>query len=87
MDENIIRKFAKELLQAMIALNQSGFTHRDIKPENVMLDQNWKLKLIDFDHAGDLIGELTNGKDKRLIGSHGYICPELTIDKSYYGYQ
>lgn len=48
--------------------------HRDIKPENLIITDNGKLKLIDFNAAKKSEGHKT--QDTVLIGTAGYAAPE-----------
>eukprot|EP00386_Alphamonas_edax_P008567 GDKI01028000.1.p1 GENE.GDKI01028000.1~~GDKI01028000.1.p1 ORF type:complete len:372 (+),score=112.62 GDKI01028000.1:180-1295(+) len=49
--ELVIREYAKQILECVLALHSRGITHQDISVENVMLHQDGTLRLIDFGHA------------------------------------
>lgn len=40
-----------EILKVIISVNQHGIAHRDIKPENILVCENGKVHLLDFDQA------------------------------------
>ena len=44
-----VRRFMRELLQALDFLHSKGIMHRDIKASNILIDQDGKLNLLDFD--------------------------------------
>ena len=46
--EDILHKYATDLLRGLSFLHQEGIIHRDIKPENIFIDQNHNLILGDF---------------------------------------
>ena len=48
LEEEEARDLFKEMVEAVYFLHSQGIAHRDLKLENVLLDENWKVKLIDF---------------------------------------
>uniref|UniRef100_A0A672JK57 Protein kinase domain-containing protein n=1 Tax=Salarias fasciatus TaxID=181472 RepID=A0A672JK57_SALFA len=74
-----IRAIAKQLLGALEALNNLGFTHTDIKPENVMLadavNRPFRVKLTDF---GLAVPVLTI-KPGTWMQPKGYRAPEVSF--------
>ncbi len=51
---------------------QPSVVHRDFTPDNLIMDQDEKLKLIDFNVAQQLEAQTT----KTVVGKHSYIPPE-----------
>ncbi len=78
--ENCCRFYMKQLVSALKYLNDQNIAHRDIKLENLMLDDNLDLKLIDFGFATFFDRER---KNKTIVGTHGYLCPELNNRRCY----
>lgn len=61
------------LCHAMDVLHTRGFVHRDIKPENVMIADNGRVVLIDF-NASRRVGQ--GSQDTVIMGTVGYVSPE-----------
>jgi serine/threonine protein kinase/actin-like ATPase involved in cell morphogenesis len=53
-----------------------GVVHRDIKPSNLILDQEGKLKVLDFGLARISTKGATDSKKKFLMGTPEYMSPE-----------
>lgn len=74
------QKVAKEICHALYLLHLNGIVHRDIKPENVMVDNNGRVVLIDFNASRQVSNA---GKDTVIMGTIGYASPEqLGISQS-----
>ncbi len=70
-----VATWARQILQALVALHAAGIVHRDIKPSNVLLDDRGKVLLAD-------LGIALLSDDPRLtqtleqLGSPAYMAPE-----------
>jgi hypothetical protein len=51
--------------------------HRDLKPSNVLVDEHWRLKIADFDTARLLESENFATFEGKMVGSPGYLPPEM----------
>lgn len=74
--------FQKSLWQIASGLSdihEAGIIHRDIKPENIRVDANGVVKIIDFGLARE-VGR--DDKTRSIIGTMGYMAPELYGDKT-----
>lgn len=67
------RHIMRELCHAMGVLHAKGLVHRDIKPENIMVADDGRVVLIDF-NASRRVSE--NSHDTVIMGTVGYISPE-----------
>jgi serine/threonine protein kinase len=47
-DEETIRIYMRQLIQAVGHMHEVGYFHRDLKPENMILVNDKDIKLIDF---------------------------------------
>lgn len=69
------RHIMQALCHAMGVLHSRGLVHRDIKPENVMISDNGRVVLIDF-NASRQVGEGEGNRDTVIMGTVGYVSPE-----------
>jgi eukaryotic-like serine/threonine-protein kinase len=67
---------------ALDYIHRNGVVHRDLKPENIMIDDEDRIKLIDFGIAGQAgARRLTFGKLSQVMGTPDYISPEQVKGK------
>lgn len=64
----------KQILEALVVLQQHRILHRDIKPENIMMDRQGNVVLIDFGIARLFSEE--KDRDTLLKGTKTYAPPE-----------
>ncbi|MGD0831566.1 MAG: serine/threonine-protein kinase [Terracidiphilus sp.] len=75
-------RVAIEVLEGLEYIHANGVVHRDLKPENIMVDDQDKIKLIDFGIAGDSAARrLTYANFTAAIGTPNYISPEQVKGK------
>jgi cell cycle related kinase len=48
LDNDLVKKYTKQLLKGMIVMHQHGIIHRDLKPKNLLISQAGVLKIADF---------------------------------------
>lgn len=75
--EQLARHFFLDIIQAVSYLHSSGISHRDIKPQNILLSSSLDVLLADFDLAGPI------GSYKGVVGTHGYMAPEIESTEIY----
>jgi serine/threonine protein kinase len=78
--EPLVLHLVTALLGALSHLHRAGIVHRDIKPDNVLLDQEGRIKLIDFGTAAQIIDQ---GQRRRsAVGTPWYCAPEVVNAES-----
>ena len=94
LDEKIVIKLFKQLLDAIKYLHDRSIIHRDIIPNNILLDENYNIKISEFGISALVRDQnrLNINKDSDLFsectrkGRFDFVCPEmLTMDN--YDYQ
>tara|TARA_B100001758_G_C18356828_1_gene583224 strand:- start:49 stop:900 length:852 start_codon:yes stop_codon:yes gene_type:complete len=74
LTENIIRGIIKSILNGLKHIHSKGVVHRDLKLENIMINEQNKIKIIDFGLAAKY--EVSKN-ERNAIGSVPYIAPEM----------
>ncbi len=75
-------KIGLALCEALDYIHTQGVVHRDLKPENIMVDDQDRIKLIDFGIASRSgARRLTFGKLSNVMGTPDYIAPEQVKGK------
>ena len=70
------------ICDALDYIHSHGVVHRDLKPENIMVDDDDRIKLIDFGIAGkEGSRRLTFAKLSQVMGTPDYISPEQVKGK------
>src|SRR3984957_7965541 len=69
--------FALQILDALDTMHKHGVVHRDLKPENIMVDDEDRIKLIDFGIAmKEDARRITFVEMSPTLGTPDYISPE-----------
>ena len=98
--EELARFYFIQLINGLEYCHNNGIIHRDLKPENLVLDANFKLKIVDFGLAALYTEDLSckkegednlstpNLKSKKVlhsgIGSQPYTAPEVYYNNEIY---
>jgi len=82
MPEERAIKISINVLSALQHIHSRGVAHRDLKPENIMVDDEDRIKLIDFGIASKSDARrLTFAKLSAVMGTPDYISPEQVKGK------
>ena len=75
-------RIALQVASTLEYIHSHGVVHRDLKPENIMVDENDRIKLIDFGIAASAgARRLTFAKFSQTMGTPDYISPEQVKGK------
>jgi len=77
IDVDLALRIMDEICAGVGALHAAGIVHRDLKPANILLDGQFRVKVADLGLAQKYV---TAKAIKELVGTLGYIAPELTVD-------
>lgn len=68
---------AIQMCEGLSKAHQAGIIHRDIKPENILVNQDGRVKILDFGLAKlKGAGKLTREVSLKILGTIGYTSPE-----------
>ena len=66
-----------QVASALDAAQAFKVVHRDIKPENILIEPNWRVKLVDLGIAkAQNLGDSLNTNTDSVFGTPSYISPE-----------
>ncbi|KAK7321067.1 hypothetical protein VNO77_31227 [Canavalia gladiata] len=75
IDENWLRFYWQQILQAVNTIHEERIVHSDLKPANFLLVKG-SLKLIDFGIAKAIMSDTTNIQRDSQVGTLSYMSPE-----------
>ncbi|MBL8879114.1 MAG: serine/threonine protein kinase [Phycisphaerales bacterium] len=77
-DHERILRFIVAICEAVQHAHQKGIVHRDLKPSNILIDNNDKVKIVDFGIAApvDADEEPSSCDGVQLAGTPRYMSPE-----------
>ncbi|GLJ14543.1 hypothetical protein SUGI_0235430 [Cryptomeria japonica] len=83
LNQDLVRKYLRQLISAMDYCHSKGFIHRDLRAENLLLDGNGNIKVSNFGLCA-LPSEVDSQglvKIGRFGGRLQYTAPELLVSK------
>ncbi|XP_008801046.2 serine/threonine-protein kinase MPS1-like [Phoenix dactylifera] len=75
LDENWLRFYWQQMLEAVNTIHEERIVHSDLKPANFLLVRGL-LKLIDFGIAKAILSDTTNIQRDAQVGTLNYMSPE-----------
>lgn len=75
IDENWLRFYWQQMLEAVNTIHEERIVHSDLKPANFLLVRG-SLKLIDFGIAKAIMNDTTNIQRDAQVGTLNYMSPE-----------
>jgi 5'-AMP-activated protein kinase catalytic alpha subunit len=83
LGEDCCKSIFTQIITALDYLHsEKRIVHRDIKAENILLDQNFNIRICDFDLSTRISGE-DRCINSQAIGSLGYMAPEVIKKECY----
>src|ERR1700756_965034 len=79
LNENFLRLYWQQMLEAVQATHQHRIVHADLKPANFLIVEG-QLKLIDFGIATAIRADTTNIVRENQMGTVNYMAPEAFLD-------
>lgn len=80
-DENFIRLYWQQMLQAVSTIHEARIVHSDLKPANFLMVEG-RLKLIDFGIAKAIKSDTTSIARENQVGTLNYMSPEAILGGS-----
>eukprot|EP00891_Asterochloris_glomerata_P001090 jgi/Astpho2/1090/e_gw1.00019.25.1_t len=81
IDENFIRLYWQQMLQAVHTIHEARIVHSDLKPANFLMVEG-QLKLIDFGIAKAISSDTTSIARESQVGTLNYMSPEAILGGS-----
>jgi serine/threonine protein kinase len=82
MDPIDVRNIIKQILEAFVHVHKLGIVHKDIKPSNILINNQKKIKIVDFGISEILQDSDYSKTRNQTMGTLPYMSPEQIRNKS-----
>ncbi|KAJ1487879.1 kinase-like domain-containing protein, partial [Baffinella frigidus] len=82
LDEVVIIKYTREVLEGLMYLHDRGIIHRDIKGQNILVDNRGTCKLADFG-ASRYLQSSDTAANLSFKGTPVFMSPEVIMEQKY----
>ncbi|KAI8879464.1 kinase-like protein, partial [Backusella circina FSU 941] len=82
-EEGLAKMIFQQIVSCVAYLDLMGICHRDIKDENIVIDDQYRVKLIDFGSAVCLPQQRKNIYLKQFHGTISFASPEILMGQAY----
>ncbi|KAI9024941.1 kinase-like domain-containing protein [Phycomyces nitens] len=85
-EESLAKDIFRQIVECVAHLDSLGICHRDIKDENIVIDDRYKVKLIDFGSAVILPRHYGQNKPclfNKFYGTISFASPEILMRQMY----
>lgn len=72
----LLKDAVLQICEALAYVHARGMVHRDLKPSNIMVDEDRRVKLMDFGLAKYLAEDTAVTAAGRIVGTYRYMGPE-----------
>ena len=75
----LLRHISRQIINGLVYVHNKNIVHQDLKPENILIDDNNRIKIIDFGSS------IINSSPKKIfyIQSRWYRAPEPILNLNY----
>lgn len=77
LEEKLIARFVKQILQGLLYLHKQGVIHRDIKGANILITKDRHVKLSDFGVSVKKHFHQAEEEDLDAVGTPYWMAPEI----------
>jgi len=78
-DEATIRRYMRQLVEAVAYMHENGYLHRDLKPENMILVSEQEMRLIDFGTCLNVRDLKSSKPFHDYVSTRWYRAPECIL--------
>jgi serine/threonine protein kinase len=85
LPEQVVRYIFVQIVDTVAYLHSQGVFHRDLKDENILVDEHYRIKIVDFGSACVFLRAQEDKKFHTFYGTLQFAAPEVLHGKPYSG--